>query len=460
MKREPMVRLTDAQIKKKLRFIEDYAGGSNAASSSWLDPNANISHKNIATLSSEIDKDINIQVNRKLMHNQITKDFGKELADEYIRQLEDHEIYAHDESSLKPYCVSISMYPFLLNGLIYLGGESKAPKHLDSFCGEFINMCFGISAQFAGALATVEWLMAFDHFAKKDYGEDYLNTNKKDIDSKFQQVVYTINEPAAARNYQSIFWNISIFDRGYFEALFGDFVFPDNFEKPEYDSINKLQRYFMKWFNKERTKSLLTFPVVTAAMLVDEDTKEPDDKDFAEFIATELSEGNSFFIYQSDSADSLSSCCRLSNKFTEKPQFSYSLGAGGVATGSINVITININRLVQNAIHSKGNVKDYLTKQVEKVQKYQVSFRHILDRYKEAGLLQVYDAGFINMDKQYLTLGLNGVVEAAEFLRIAPTYNEEYISFLKNILTVFYDLNRKAKEEYGYMMNSEFVPSL
>jgi len=119
-------------------------------------------------MESEIHKDINIQINRELLKNEIEKLYGSDMSAEYLKQLKEHVIYTHDETSLKPYCVSISMYPFLLDGVTKLGGESKAPEHLASFCGSFINLVFATAAQFAGAVATVEWLMYFDHFARKD----------------------------------------------------------------------------------------------------------------------------------------------------------------------------------------------------------------------------------------------------------------------------------------------------
>src|SRR5690606_38935204 len=119
---------------------------------------------------AEINKDINIQINRALVQRKIRELFGEELAAEYLRQIEAHEIYVHDETSLKPYCASISLYPLLTSGLKSLGGESLPPKHLESFCGSFVNLVFGISSQFAGAIATVEFLTYFDHFARNDYG--------------------------------------------------------------------------------------------------------------------------------------------------------------------------------------------------------------------------------------------------------------------------------------------------
>lgn len=434
-------------LDEKLQFIKDYMLSKNAADGSKYDANANVTNKNLCTMQSELFKKETIQINRKLLFNKIEELYSTELANEYIRQLETHEIYAHDETSLLPYCVSISMYPLLVDGLKGLGGESNAPKHLASFCGNFINMIFAISAQFAGAVASVEFLMYMDYFAKKDFGEDYIETHKKELESYFQQVVYSINQPAAARNYQSVFWNISIYDEYYFDSLFGDFVFPD-FTKPEWKTIEKIQGMFMTWFNNERKKEILTFPIVTAAMLIEED--KPKDEKFARMCSKNLADGNSFFMYLSESADSLASCCRLRNEFQDNT-FSYTLGAGGVSTGSINVITINMNRLIQDG-------RD-LKEQIEKIHKYHHAYREIIIEFKNAGLLTVYDAGFISLDKQYSTIGINGMAEAAEFLGIAVNNNEEYVNFVTDNLKVIYDLNKEAKKNFGFMFNTEFVPA-
>ena len=442
-----MIRLSETQVNKKIDFIDHYITSSNAADGSKVDANANVTSKNIATMEAELNKDINIQVNRALVKRKIEVLFGEELANEYERQIESHEIYVHDETSLKPYCVSISMYPFLFDGLTKLGGESRAPQHLESFCGEFVNLVFAISSQFAGALATVEFLMYFDHFAAKDYGNDYLKTNRKTIENHLQHVIYAINQPAAARGYQSVFWNISLYDEAYFNSMFGDFVFPD-MTKPEWESVKRLQAFFMKWFNEERTKAILTFPVVTAAMLVNDG--KPVDTEFTEMCAQELSEGNSFFIYQSENADSLASCCRLRNEISDNT-FSYSLGAGGVATGSINVITLNMNRLIQKEAD--------IVSEVQKIHKYQVAYRTLINEYEEAGLLPVYKAGFISLDKQFLTIGINGMVEAAESQGVKVGNNDDYKAFVNTHLKAIYDENKRAKKHYGYMFNTEFVPA-
>ena len=448
-KRKFFVKLNKDQLELKKEFIKRYASKCNAADGSGFDANANITNKNMHTMEYEIHKDINIQINRALISEKIAELYGEDLAKEYIRQIEDHEIYVHDETSLKPYCTSITMYPFLLDGLKTLGGGSTAPKNLSSFCGGFINLMLAVSSQFAGAVATVEFLMYFDYFAKKTYGDNYLETNKKDIDGHFQHIIYTINQPSVSRGYQSIFWNISIYDKPYFEAMFGEFCFPD-WTRPSYESLAKLQKYFMKWFNHERTRALLTYPVITAACL----TKNGDlvDKDFEDFITEEYAEGNGFFTFMSDNACALSSCCRLKNNIEDqRNEFSYTLGAGGVSTGSLNVITINLNRAVQKGLD--------IREMVQKIHKYQIATRKLMEQYYEAGLMPVYNAGYISMDKQFLTIGINGMVEAAESKGLKIDLNEEYMAFVENILKTISDENKEATKLTGYKFNTEFVPA-
>ncbi len=444
---EDMIRLNSKQLEGKLDFIRSYQQAKNAADGSRLDANANVTSKNIATLESEINKDINIQINRLLVSRKIGELFGSDLSKEYIRQIENHEIYVHDETSLKPYCVSVSMYPLLLDGLKKLGGESLAPNHLASYCGTFINFVFAVSSQFAGAVATVEFLTYFDYFARREFGSNYLQSHTKLVEEYFQQVVYSINQPAAARGYQSVFWNISVYDQFYFESLFENFVFPDG-DIPNWKSVDILQRHFLTWFNEERKKALLTFPVVTVALLTD--GTKPRDQSYVSFCSKELANGNSFFLYLSESADSLASCCRLRNEVNTK-EFSYTLGAGGVSTGSINVITLNMNRLIQDE-------RD-LSHEISKIQNYQIAYRKLMEDFAESGLLPVYGAGFISLDKQYLTIGINGLVEAAEFLGHEISNNEAYKQFVSRQLKTIYDLNRERTHLTGYKFNTEFVPA-
>lgn len=191
------------------------------------------------------------------------------------------------------------------------------------------------------------------------------------------------------------------------------------------------------------------------AMLTDD--KDCIDKEYADFTAEMYSKGHSFFTYLSDNPDSLSSCCRLRNEVTDN-QFSYSLGAGGIATGSKSVMTLNLNRLVQNAVKEGKNYVEYLREQVLKVHKYQTAFNELIKEFFDQGALPVYNAGFISLKKQYLTLGINGMVEAAEFLGIDAKPTQEYQDFVDSILKVFYEENKKARTK-ELMFNTEFVPA-
>ena len=460
-------------------FIREYSQASNAATGSKFDSNANIETKNVTTLSCEIHKEADIGINRLRMIDKITELYGTELAEKYIEQLDSHQIYRHDETHpVFPYCVSITMYPFICEGLKSIGAPSTEPKNLQSFAGNFINLVFAISAQFAGAVATPEFLTYLDHFIRLEYGDDYYEktdvivnpiskrpkTIEKVIDDIFEQIVYSINEPAAARNFQSVFWNIAYFDHTYFNAIFEDFVFPDG-DEPKWESVSWLQKHFMEWFNNERLRNYLTFPVETVNLVYDKESKQYIDKEWADFTAEMWSKGHSFFCYNSDSADSLSSCCRLKNGITDNV-FSYTLGAGGISTGSKAVITININRLVQDVKKkSDKNNLDFnieldkaIRSQVDDIHKYLNAFNEILKDEQSSGLLPIYDAGYISLPKQYLTIGINGLVEGAEFLGIEVTPNAEYFDYCKSILAPIQEENKKARTD-EIMFNTEYVPA-
>ena len=473
-----MVRLTKKQLQMKIDFISNYINAENASTGSTFDPNSNVTHKNVGTLMAELNKDINIQIKRGLVYTMLEKEFGAGLAATYIDQLEEHLIYAHDETAaVLPYCVAISLYPFITEGLKAFGGETKAPKHLSSYNGGLINLVFALSSQFAGAVAIVEYLLYFHYFAIKDYGEDYLETHTRIIEQELQQFVYAINQPAAARGMQSAFFNTSIFDEPYFRAIFGNTVYPDG-TKPSWSAFSKLQRFFLKWFNKERTKALLTFPVLTCTLLTS--NGEVVDKEYEQFLSEEISKGSSFFVYMSDTVDSLSSCCRLRNDISDQlNDFQYSLGAGGVMTGSVNVITLNMNRFVQQIFHNWKYVENSpqndcnafhqyllvcLKKQIILMHRYHIGFRRLIEALQKQGMLPAYDAGFITLDKQYSTIGLNGVLEAAEFLNVIRDKNGEptwdkYVSWLSSIFQTISETNKEGSKEYRVKFNTEMVPA-
>ena len=459
--------MEDRETADKLRFLMDYCDSANAATGSKYDANANVENKNIATLISELPKQGFIRLNRRLLCDRIKDMYGKEVADRYIYLLKNHYIYKNDETSLANYCASITMYPWLLNGTKTVGGNSTAPSNLKSFCGGFVNMVFIVSSMLSGACATPEFIMYMNYFLEKEYGEDYFrraheqadnSLRKRTIDKVitdcFEQIVYSINQPTGARNFQSVFWNISYYDKYYFESIFGNFYFPDG-SQPNWDGVSWLQQRFMEWFNQERTKTVLTFPVETMALLTENgDVK---DTEYAEITARMYAKGHSFFTYMSDNADSLASCCRLRNEIQDNG-FSYTLGAGGVSTGSKSVLTINLNRCVQQATREGRPYTDFLNEVVDLVHKVQMAYNENLKHLLNKGMLPLFDAGYINIKRQYLTIGVNGMVEAAESLGLTISDNEEYATFVENILSLIEKYNKQYRSK-DVLFNCEMIPA-
>ena len=457
----------DREVRDRLNFLIDYCSASNPATGSKYDANANVEKKNIATLIGELPKASFIRLNRRLLTDRIREMFGKELSDRYLDLLNKHFIYKNDETSLANYCASITMYPWLLQGTLPLGGNSTPPTNLKSFCGGFVNLVFIVSSMLSGACATPEFLMYMNYFIEMEYGLDYykradevvdLSSKKRTIDKMitdcFEQIVYSINQPTGARNFQSVFWNISYYDHFYFESIFGDFVFPDG-SRPHWESLSWLQKRFMTWFNAERLKTILTFPVETMALLTkDGDARDPE---YADWTAKMYSEGHSFFTYMSDNADSLASCCRLRNEIQDNG-FSYTLGAGGVSTGSKSVLTINLNRCVQHAFKKGIPYMEFLEDVVELMHKVQLAYNANLADLQAKGMLPLFDAGFINLSRQYLTIGVNGLVEAAEFLGIRITDNPDYVAFVQGVLGMIERLNKKYRSK-DVMFNCEMIPA-
>ncbi|MBR5029388.1 MAG: anaerobic ribonucleoside-triphosphate reductase [Bacteroidales bacterium] len=457
----------DRETREKIEFLTNYCDASNAATGSKYDANANVERKNIATLIGELPKSSFIRINRRLLTDRIKEMYGKELSDKYMYYLLNHFIYKNDETSLANYCASITMYPWLLEGTKPIGGNSIAPTNLRSFCGGFINLVFIVSSMLSGACATPEFLMYMNYFVGKEYGKDYykradeivdLSIKKRSIDKVitdcFEQIVYSINQPTGARNFQSVFWNVSYYDRYYFESIFGEFYFPDG-EKPDWEGLSWLQKRFMKWFNAERKRCVLTFPVETMALL----SKDGDvmDEEWGNFTAEMYAEGHSFFTYLSDNADSLASCCRLRNEI-QNNGFSYTLGAGGVSTGSKSVLTININRCVQYAVKNNIHYLTFLEEMVDLCHKVQTAYNENLKELQKKGMLPLFDAGFINIGRQYLTIGVNGIVEAAEFLKIKINDNPEYAAFVQDVLGLIETYNHKYRTD-ELMFNCEMIPA-
>lgn len=480
-------------IRERLDYMDRYANSSdNAATASETDDNANITQKNVATLETEVYKTTNRIVQRQRMKDKLNEMFP-EVAKQYEEDINNHIIYIHDEAStpvLKNYCMAVSLYPLVTEGSSSLDGlKTVPPKNLNSFCGQLTNIVFMLSSQCKGAVGIGEFFNFFDYYCVKEWGEFYhlkdsviVDTeycvNRKTLGQKieqyFQQIVYTLNQPQNNRG-QSPFTNINYFDANYWSSLFDDFVFPDG-TKPKWERVNYLQKKFMKWFNKERSKTLLTFPVESLCML--HDGKDIIDKEYKDFAAEMYAEGHSFFTYLSDNPDAVASCCRLRNEVTQNT-FSSTTGLTGVQTGSVNVITLNINRIVQDWYKATfrstkdngkawdnilsetqwvNSLKNWLVNILERVYKYHIAFKTMLYDIEDKGMLASSKAGYISMKKLYSTIGVNGFNEAAEFLGLKVSKNKEYIDFITTIFSTIKKNNAKHSTN-KFRFNLECVPA-
>lgn len=480
---------------RKLRYIHKYINSKESATNlSNTDDNANSSIKNSVTLEGELYKDDSREVQRSQM-KELLKEINSPYRDQYIKDLEHHIIYQHDETGpiLKPYCSAYTLYPLLVDGTSKIdGSKNKAPKYLSSFCGQFQNLVFLLSAQKKGAGAYGEFFNFFSYFCEKEWGKKYYEkadviiTNEhcleqrtigQTIDQYFQSITHYINQPAGNRGYQSPFTNFNVFDSYYWHTMFDDFYFPDG-TQPNWDAVNWLQKRYMKWLNEERTKTLLTFPVITVCCLTDDN--DVLDKEYKDFITTQWAEGDSFFVYLSKNADSISSCCRLRNEVTDNT-FSSTTGLTGVQTGSCNVMTLNLNRIVQDWCNSTkkaewddftrqswdtpilGNILEsrlqkYLEAILDRVYDYQKAYKTGLYNMDKQGMFPQTKAGYINFDKLYCTIGVNGLNEAARFLGLTVSNNKNYMDFASWILNVIKQYNKKNSEK-KFKFNLELVPA-
>lgn len=484
-------------IMERIDYMNRYSQSSdNAATSSETDANANVTMKNVANLEGEVYKTTNRIIQRQRMKDKLNELFP-EVAEQYEKDLNHHIIYAHDEAStpvLKNYCEAVSLYPLMINGVGDIDGVTpKPPTNLDSFCGQFVNLAFLLAAQCKGAVAFGSFFVAFNYYCIKEWGSKYYNkvdciitsehcikykTIKDAIIQAFQQCVWGINQPAGNRGYQSPFINFSYYDSNYFNALFEDFYYPDG-TKPEWEAIDYLQRTFMNYLNDERLNAVIAMPVETMALL--SDGNDIIDKKYKDFTAEMYAKGHSFFTYISDNPNGLASCCRLRNEIQDNV-FSFTNGLTGIQTGSCNVITLNLNRIIQDyfktvdtnyygasgvlyqdiTIEDMDGFKKYLIDILERVYKYHIAYKTMLYDIEDDGMLTSSKAGYIYMKKLYSTIGLNGINEAAEFLGIKCSYNKEYKEFCKLITGTIKEQNKLHNthdKKRPFLFNQEFVPA-
>lgn len=482
-------------IENRIKYMEKYANSmDNAASSSETDPNSNVSMKNIANLEGEVYKENNREIQRYRMKKTLQKMFP-EVASQYEEDLANHIIYVHDEAScpvLKPYCMAVTLYPLMLEGVGKIDGVTpSAPNDIQSFSGQVTNLAFLLSSQCKGAVAFGDYFIALNYYVIKEFGEKWYDkldavissehclnqeTIKKAIRKGMKQFIYGVNQPAGNRSYNSPFTNLSFYDSYYFKSMFGEFYYPDG-TQPEWIAIDTLQRIFMELHRELRLVKPLTFPVTTMALVYD--SNDYLDKEYKELCAEEWAKGGSFFCYNSNNPTSLASCCRVLNEVSDNT-FSSTTGMTGVMTGSCNVITLNINRIVQDwakwynksidSIDSadmhifyapSSGFKSYLESILERVYKYHIAYKTMLYDLEDKGMFAASNGDYIYLKKLYSTIGILGYCEAAKFLGLEVGNNIEYIEFLQLILETIKEQNKKHSiydKKRPFLFNSEAVP--
>ena len=475
-------------IRERIDYMDNYANSTNNAStSSETDANANVTMKNVANLEGEVYKVTNRRIQRQRMKDKLNELYPDEndLGKQYIKDLENWILYTHDEASspvLKPYCMAASEYPLMAEGVGVIDGVTpSAPNDIQSYSGQVTNLTFLLSASAKGAVALGDYFITLNYYVIAEFGPNWYQkldviittdhcrrpmTIKRAIRKGMKQFIYGVNQPAGNRSYNSPFSNVSYYDKTYFNSIFEDFYYPDG-TQPQWEAVDMLQRIFMELHRELRLIKPLTFPVTTMAMV--HDGHDVIDKDYKKLCAEEWAKGGSFFCYLSDNPGALASCCRVLNEIKENT-FSSTTGLTGIMTGSCNVITLNINRIVQDWKRISGcpelegfedSLRDYLISILERVYKYHIAYKTMLYDLEEKGMFSPSNGGYIYMKKLYSTIGLIGYTEAAQFLGLKVSNNKDYIEFLQLIFGTVKEQNKLHSihdKKRPFLFNSEAIP--
>lgn len=445
-------------------FIDNFVDKQTVADAS-IDGNANVGTKDICSLTTEMSKPHSKLLAFNKIYHEMNKKYGFKIANEWLKNEWDGHYYLHDAASTTyvPYCFAYDIEGLVTKGLYFIDNfNAQPPKHLETytdFVGEFVSWT---SNRSSGACGLPSFLVYSYYFWKKDCEEGYyIKSPEYYRDQEFQRIVYKLNQPYLRVN-QSAFTNFSIFDRPYLEALFGGKEFPDGtFVIDEIDNIIDYQIAFMKVVSEIRSVNMMTFPVLTYALLR-QDGKFVDEE-FAKWCCEHNMKwaDSNFFI--SEDVTSLSNCCRLVSDVKNLGYFN-SIGGTALEVGSIKVNTINLARIA----YESNNEDEYIAMLREKVilnlQALDV-IRSIISRNVEKGLLPNYAYKIMNMSSQYNSIGIIGVYETLQ--KFNMTYKDEFgytyytdtgVEFAKRILAVINEEKNKFTADKDYQANIEQIP--
>lgn len=446
-------------------FIDNFVDKQTIADAS-IDGNANVAHKDIVSLINEMSKPHSKLLAFNKIFHELTKKYGHEDATEWLKGEWDGHFYLHDahSSSWVPYCFAYDIDELVKRGLYFIDNFNAAPpQHLNTytdFVSEFVSWTCNRSS---GAVGLPSFLVYSYYFWKKDCDEGYFVKSPEYYrDQSFQEIIYRLNQPYLRGGIQSAFTNFSIFDKPYLEALFGGKEFPDGTFIIDYiDEIKEYQKAFMKVLSDTRRENLMTFPVVSFALL--RQNGKFVDEDFAKWCCRHNMKWADSNIFVSEDVTSLSNCCRLKSNIKELGYFN-SIGGSALEVGSIKVNTINLARLAYETT-SKEEYLEALKGRVITCAKTLDVIRDIMKRNTEKGLLPNYALGIINMKSQYNTVGIIGVYEALQ--KFGYTYRDEFgntyykdegVEFAKKILATITEIKDEFVKDKDYMMNIEQVP--
>lgn len=445
-------------------FIDNFIDSKVVADAS-IDGNANVGHKDIVTLENEMSKPHSKLLAFNKIFYELKKKYGFQTAKQWLEDEWVGKFYLHDSnsSSFRSYCFAYDLTKLAKEGLFFIKNfNNLPPKHLNTFTdfvGEYVSWACNRSS---GAVGLPNFLVYSFYFWKKDCESGYTSNPEQLRDQEFQRIIFKLNQPFLRQGIQSAFTNFSIFDRPYFEALFGAKEFPDGSFMIDFEEeIIEYQKAFMKVVSEVRSQNLMTFPVISFSLLK-KDNKFVDE-DFAKWCCKHNMEwyDSNFFI--SDSVTSLSNCCRLKSDIKQMGFFN-SIGGSALSVGSVKVNTINLARIAYEAKDENDYLKILKKRTISCIKTLDV-IRHIIIRNVEKGLLPNYGEGLIDIKSQYNTVGIIGLYEAVDKFGLIKKdefgnafYTEEGVEFGKKILKTITETKTPFEEKEGYRINIEAVP--
>ena len=441
-------------------FSKNFFGDATTTADASVDANSNVDDMTVVAYENELPKPFTRMNSLYLLWKYGKKLYGHEFANQMVERELVGEYYINDLSNVqKPYCFNFSAMDVMSKGLPFVKKINSLPaKHLSSFCGQMVHFTSYASNQVMGAVGIADLLIVMSFFVKKEIKENSLVPEEyiwRQVKQEIQSLIYSMNQPFRG-GLQSGFYNVSVYDDYFLESLHENYLSPDG-EEFDIPLVKKLQDIYLDLMNETMEISPITFPVTTSCFCVDKSRNIMDEK-FLDYIAQKNQKWGFINIYAGESS-TLSSCCRLrSNRDNQYLGYANSFGSGSTQIGSFGVVTLNVPHI---ALKAKGNKEEFF-KELEIVAQYAIKIndvkRHILKLRIDKHALPLYDHGFMNLQKQYATIGINGLYEAIEILgeNIVHPGGQE---LCKDILNRLNTWNDEADAKYGYAHNVEQTPS-